>query len=330
MALLHKSLQKHGFSVGALHGDMDQSARTAALDQFRKGEMPLLVASDVAARGLDIPAVSHVFNFDVPHHADDYVHRIGRTGRAGRAGTAISIVGPLDHKSIAAIEKLIGQTIPRMDIDLESHAGVAAASGEETEQPRKSRGRSETRDGARHAGGKSRGGRKPRREREPRRSGSNRQSEPKTHAPRNPAPVAAFTPPVAPQPSRTPSIGREPAPHSRELVLGARRSLALAGISVAPRSRQSLTEFNLRPGVICRLGECIGPASDPRIPAAYSRSDLARPALNERFALRATDPAFFPACVEAALLAPLRDLTRLDRAARCAAASAALAHSLKS
>ena len=109
VAVLHKSLQKHGFSVGALHGDMDQSARTAALDQFRKGEIPLLVASDVAARGLDIPAVSHVFNFDVPHHPDDYVHRIGRTGRAGRTGTAISIVTPLDTKSIAAIEKLIGQ-----------------------------------------------------------------------------------------------------------------------------------------------------------------------------------------------------------------------------
>ncbi len=112
VAVLYKSLQKHDFSVGALHGDMDQSARTAALDQFRKGEIPLLVASDVAARGLDIPAVSHVFNFDVPHHPDDYVHRIGRTGRAGRAGTAISIVTPLDQKSIAAIEKLIGQNIP--------------------------------------------------------------------------------------------------------------------------------------------------------------------------------------------------------------------------
>ena len=112
VAVVYKSLQKHGFSVGALHGDMDQSARTAALDQFRKGEIPLLVASDVAARGLDIPAVSHVFNFDVPHHADDYVHRIGRTGRAGRAGTAISIVTSLDNKSIAAIERLIGQTIP--------------------------------------------------------------------------------------------------------------------------------------------------------------------------------------------------------------------------
>ena len=112
VALLYKSLQKHGFSVGALHGDMDQSARTAALDQFRKGEIPLLVASDVAARGLDIPTTSHVFNFDVPHHADDYVHRIGRTGRAGRAGTAISIVTPLDQKSMVAIEKLIGKPFP--------------------------------------------------------------------------------------------------------------------------------------------------------------------------------------------------------------------------
>jgi superfamily II DNA/RNA helicase len=111
VALLHRSLQRHGFSAVALHGDLDQSARTAALDQFRSGEIPLLIASDVAARGLDIPAVSHVFNFDVPHHADDYVHRIGRTGRAGRTGTAITIVTPADVKAVAAIEKLIGQTI---------------------------------------------------------------------------------------------------------------------------------------------------------------------------------------------------------------------------
>src|SRR5436853_578570 len=111
VATLHRSLVSHGFSAIALHGDMDQSARTAALEQFRRGEVKLLVASDVAARGLDIPAVSHVFNFDVPHHADDYVHRIGRTGRAGRSGTAITIVAPADGKSVAAIEKLTGQTL---------------------------------------------------------------------------------------------------------------------------------------------------------------------------------------------------------------------------
>src|SRR5205823_5031658 len=109
VALLHRSLVRHGFSAIALHGDMDQSARTAALDQFRRGEITLLVASDVAARGLDIPDVSHVFNFDVPHHPDDYVHRIGRTGRAGRSGAAVTIVAPPDGKSVGAIEKLIGQ-----------------------------------------------------------------------------------------------------------------------------------------------------------------------------------------------------------------------------
>jgi superfamily II DNA/RNA helicase len=94
---------------------MDQSSRMAALDQFRKNEVTLLVASDVAARGLDIPAVSHIFNFDVPHHPDDYVHRIGRTGRAGRSGTAITIVTPSEQKSVAAIEKLIGQSISWME-----------------------------------------------------------------------------------------------------------------------------------------------------------------------------------------------------------------------
>ncbi len=114
VALLHRSLVRHKFNAVALHGDLDQSARTAALDAFRSGEAKLLIASDVAARGLDIPDVSHVFNFDVPHHPDDYVHRIGRTGRAGKSGVAISIVAPMDGKSIDAIEKLTGQTIPWM------------------------------------------------------------------------------------------------------------------------------------------------------------------------------------------------------------------------
>jgi len=111
VAVLHRSLVRHGFNAVALHGDLDQPARMAALDQFRKGEAALLIASDVAARGLDIPDVSHVINFDVPHHADDYVHRVGRTGRAGRSGTAITIVSPSDRKAVAAIEKLTGQTL---------------------------------------------------------------------------------------------------------------------------------------------------------------------------------------------------------------------------
>jgi superfamily II DNA/RNA helicase len=111
VALLHRSLVSHGFNAVALHSDLDQPARMAALDQFRRGEAALLVASDVAARGLDIPAVSHVFNFDVPHHADDYVHRVGRTGRAGLTGTAITIVAPADKKAVGAIEALTGQTL---------------------------------------------------------------------------------------------------------------------------------------------------------------------------------------------------------------------------
>src|SRR5579884_231335 len=115
VALLHKSLVRHKFSAVALHGDMDQPARMAALESFRNGEAQLLIASDVAARGLDIPDVSHVFNFDVPHHPDDYVHRIGRTGRAGKTGVAITIVAPIDGKAVDAIEKLTGQTIPWMD-----------------------------------------------------------------------------------------------------------------------------------------------------------------------------------------------------------------------
>ena len=112
VAILHRSLVRHGFSAVALHGDMDQQARTAALEQFRRNDVTLLVASDVAARGLDIPDVSHVFNFDVPHHPDDYVHRIGRTGRAGRTGTAITIATPADLKAVGLIEKLIGRSIP--------------------------------------------------------------------------------------------------------------------------------------------------------------------------------------------------------------------------
>ncbi len=111
VATLHKSLQKHGFPAVSLHGDMDQYARMAALESFRTGEMPILVASDVAARGLDIPAVSHVFNYDVPTHAEDYVHRIGRTGRAGREGASFTIVTKHDEKLVAAIEKLMGQSI---------------------------------------------------------------------------------------------------------------------------------------------------------------------------------------------------------------------------
>ena len=116
--IVAKSLQKHGFSAAPLHGDLDQSVRTRTLDSFRAGELRLLVASDVAARGLDIPAVSHIFNFDVPFQPDDYVHRIGRTGRAGRTGHAFMLVTRRDEKNVAAIEKLIGTTIARHTVEI--------------------------------------------------------------------------------------------------------------------------------------------------------------------------------------------------------------------
>ena len=111
VAILLKSLLKHGFNAGALHGDMDQMSRTATLDAFREGRITLLAASDVAARGLDIPDVSHIFNFDVPWQSDDYVHRIGRTGRAGKEGRSLTLVTPDDVKQLKDIEKMLGAPI---------------------------------------------------------------------------------------------------------------------------------------------------------------------------------------------------------------------------
>ena len=116
VALLEKSLQRHGFNAGALHGDMDQSARLKMLTAFRASEVTFLIASDVAARGLDIPEVSHVFNFDVPVHSEDYVHRVGRTGRAGREGQAYMMVTKIDAKALAGIEALIKKEINWFDL----------------------------------------------------------------------------------------------------------------------------------------------------------------------------------------------------------------------
>ncbi|MGR4864065.1 DEAD/DEAH box helicase [Caulobacter sp. LARHSG274] len=114
-----KSLKSHGFDAAAIHGDLDQSQRMKTLAAFRDGSLKILVASDVAARGLDIPAVSHVFNYDVPHHADDYVHRIGRTGRAGRSGITYMLVTPGDDKGFDKVVKLIGSTPEEEKLDLD-------------------------------------------------------------------------------------------------------------------------------------------------------------------------------------------------------------------
>ncbi len=141
--ILYKSLRKHGFDAIALHGDMSQPARTETLERFRNNEVRLLVASDVAARGLDIQGLSHVFNFDVPIHAEDYVHRIGRTGRAGREGRAFTLAAPADGKFVSAIESLIGKPIPRATLD-----NVATTEFSEEDRPqRRQRERRNQRDG---------------------------------------------------------------------------------------------------------------------------------------------------------------------------------------
>jgi superfamily II DNA/RNA helicase len=113
---LNKALRQSGFSSGEIHGDMDQASRNAELDLFKAGKINILVASDVAARGLDIKGVSHVFNFDTPWHPDDYIHRIGRTGRAGAKGKAFTLVTPEDTEAIGNVEKLTGLTIPVFDL----------------------------------------------------------------------------------------------------------------------------------------------------------------------------------------------------------------------
>jgi superfamily II DNA/RNA helicase len=134
--ILYRSLTKHGFDAVQLHGDMAQSKRSETLEKFKGGEVSLMVCSDVAARGIDIKGLSHVFNFDVAHHAEDYVHRIGRTGRAGREGRAYTFATPDDGKAVEAIEKLIGKEIPRLQIE-----GIETQAFSEGDSRRRGRGR---------------------------------------------------------------------------------------------------------------------------------------------------------------------------------------------
>lgn len=153
VADLFRSLERHGFSVGALHGDMDQRSRTTMLQNFRDGQIQLLVASDVAARGLDLPDVGHVFNFDVPIHSEDYVHRIGRTGRAGRSGAAFTIVTKRDTKHVDAIEKLIGEDVQWLNGDL-SALPPADESGDDNRSSRRRDQKGKGRDRDRSRGGR--------------------------------------------------------------------------------------------------------------------------------------------------------------------------------
>ncbi|MDE2620119.1 MAG: DEAD/DEAH box helicase [Sphingomonadales bacterium] len=133
---LAKSLKQHGYSAGEIHGDMDQPSRNAELQRFKDGDINILVASDVAARGLDVKGVSHVFNFDTPWHPDDYVHRIGRTGRGGATGRAFTLVADEDAEAIANVEKLTGSEIPLYDM---GGAGEAERAPDEDRPAERSR-----------------------------------------------------------------------------------------------------------------------------------------------------------------------------------------------
>jgi superfamily II DNA/RNA helicase len=183
--ILFRSLTKHGFSAAPLHGDLAQAIRTETLEKFRDGGLPILVASDVAARGLDIEGLSHVFNFDVPIHAEDYIHRIGRTGRAGREGHAFTIASQGDGRFVEAIEKMLGKIIPRIEIE-----GVPTVGFED--EPA-GRGRSRRGSSARHGTGNDRGGQRTSRDRGGRKPSPRRErGEPALHE--QPAPVAMIVP----------------------------------------------------------------------------------------------------------------------------------------
>ena len=204
VATLHTSLKKHGLNAGALHGDMSQPARTETLEKFKAGDIQILVASDVAARGLDVQDMSHVFNYDVPFSPEDYVHRIGRTGRAGKTGHSFTLAAPHEGGLIEAIEKLIGTTIPRIEVP-----GLETAVLEAGDGRRRGRGGRGGRPGSRSSGGassdKPRGPR-----REPRAPREHR--EPRPEASAEPQAVAAEAPREAHREPRTERAPRERRP----------------------------------------------------------------------------------------------------------------------
>lgn len=216
IAVVYKSLSKHGFKVGQLHGDMSQPARMDMLAGFKNKDFNLLVCSDVAARGLDIPNLSHVFNYDVPINAEDYVHRIGRTGRAGKEGHAYSIALPQDGKFVDSIEKLIGKPIPRLELE---DFSAGELSDEDERDSRGGRGgRNGGRGGERGGRGGDRGGRSDRGRGGRNNRPSSDKPEVKTEAPKveapkpeAPAPEVAVAPVPAPETAKPEAVKEAPA-----------------------------------------------------------------------------------------------------------------------
>ena len=232
-----RDLKRNNMPAAEMHGDMPQSKRTETLDAFKRGEIRLLVCSDVAARGLDILELSHVFNFDVPHNAEDYVHRIGRTGRAGRSGKAFTIATPEDGKFVAAIASLIGNPIKRIELPGETPLALDETGGEGRGGRRRGRGR----------GGN--GGRAAERTVQPQQP-----VQPQQHRAEHPAP------PPAPRPAAPPAQPKPHHPHPPQRHPGERpkpqhgqgaprkpREPAHAG---AEKGLDELPAFLLRPLVI--------------------------------------------------------------------------------
>ncbi len=209
--ILYRSLQRHGFDVLQLHGDMAQAARTETMERFKNNEFRLLCCSDVAARGIDISGLSHVFNFDVPHHPESYVHRIGRTGRAGNEGRAFTIATREDAKFLSAITRLIGRNIEHMTLEGIPAETVSAEGGEaKAERPARARDRGERSE---------RGGR-PRRQRDHRvdhrangSAAANVEAFPPAEREPSPAPAAPVLPPK-------PARSEEPEPRGKAVGFG--------------------------------------------------------------------------------------------------------------
>lgn len=247
--ILYKSLRKHGFSAGALHGDMAQSARFATLEAFKSGEIRLLCCSDVAARGIDIGGLSHVFNFDVPHHAEDYVHRVGRTGRAGHEGRAFTLAAPEDKPAIEAIEALIGHAIP--PIVVEGVETAEWAEGDSRRRGRGGRGRVAAAKPARPA----REAKAPRAARPPREA--------------KPVPVAAEPRQAEKQPSEPVARPANPRPPRREEPARAERQAHAPegrGRSERPAGDRAVVGFGEDMPAFMRLARRAAPAA-PSLPA---------------------------------------------------------------
>ncbi|MCA6298026.1 MAG: DEAD/DEAH box helicase [Phenylobacterium sp.] len=215
--IVAKSLRTHGFDAAAIHGDLDQQTRMRTLDSFRSGDLKLLCASDVAARGLDIPDVSHVFNYDVPHHADDYVHRIGRTGRAGKSGRAFMIVTPADAKNIDKVLRLIGKDPEEVVLEGVDFAAIKDTPRDDRKSPR---GRAAPR-------GRSRDGH----DRPPRARREEASEIPVAPVATAPAEAASAEPDRAPAPKAEPRVA-DAAPAVRSAPRGERRERPSA-----PKSR---------------------------------------------------------------------------------------------